>query len=250
MKSRIRRTVRPVLVVLLSLCLLTGCGRSVRETEDTAALTEGARTVFIEADGRRIAIEDPSGKTISDYLEEAGVTLNEGDVLTFDSDQDVTGDVTISVLRMAAVSVLVVSPEAPEGIRHSTVCYGGTVADAVRSVGIEPTPDMALSADPDDPVRDGMTIVITVRGADPETQEEPGEEDEASPETVPPSQGSSGSASPEPSEDGSSGSPDTGPSPAGDRYVVSVEVYEDCDGSGHGVKVYTYSDGSQEEVLY
>ena len=32
--------------------------------------------------------------------------------------------------------------------------------------------------------------------------------------------------------------------------VVSVEVYEDCDGSGHGGKIITYSDGSQEEVPY
>lgn len=38
--------------------------------------------------------------------------------------------------------------------------------------------------------------------------------------------------------------------PATERYVVSVEVYEDCDGSGHGVKVITYSDGTQEEVYF
>ena len=34
------------------------------------------------------------------------------------------------------------------------------------------------------------------------------------------------------------------------RTVVSVEIYEDCDGSGHGVKVITYSDGTQEEVPF
>ena len=37
---------------------------------------------------------------------------------------------------------------------------------------------------------------------------------------------------------------------ATEKTVVSVEVYEDCDGSGHGVKVITYSDGTQEEVPY
>ena len=37
--------------------------------------------------------------------------------------------------------------------------------------------------------------------------------------------------------------------PAG-PYVVSEEVYLDCDGSGHGVKVITYSDGTQEEVYF
>ena len=36
----------------------------------------------------------------------------------------------------------------------------------------------------------------------------------------------------------------------GERTVVSVETYADCDGSGHGVKVITYSDGTQEEVYF
>lgn len=35
-----------------------------------------------------------------------------------------------------------------------------------------------------------------------------------------------------------------------ERTIVSVEVYEDCDGSGHGVKVIKYSDGTQEEVYF
>lgn len=35
-----------------------------------------------------------------------------------------------------------------------------------------------------------------------------------------------------------------------EKEVVSVEVYEDCDGSGHGVKVITYADGTQEEVAF
>ena len=35
-----------------------------------------------------------------------------------------------------------------------------------------------------------------------------------------------------------------------EKTVVSVEVYEDCDGSGHGVKVITYSDGTQEEEAF
>lgn len=37
---------------------------------------------------------------------------------------------------------------------------------------------------------------------------------------------------------------------ATEKTVVSVEVYEDCDGSGHGVKVITYSDGTQEEEAF
>ena len=32
--------------------------------------------------------------------------------------------------------------------------------------------------------------------------------------------------------------------------VVNIEYYEDCDGSGHGIKVITYADGTQEEVMF
>jgi hypothetical protein len=45
--------------------------------------------------------------------------------------------------------------------------------------------------------------------------------------------------------------PTTKPEPTtSGRTIVSVEIYEDCDGSGHGVKVITYSDGTQEEVPF
>ena len=37
---------------------------------------------------------------------------------------------------------------------------------------------------------------------------------------------------------------------SGGKTIVSVKVYEDCDGSGHGVKVITYSDGTQKEVPF
>jgi hypothetical protein len=43
--------------------------------------------------------------------------------------------------------------------------------------------------------------------------------------------------------------PETKPAST-ERTVVSVEVYNDCDDSGHGVKVITYSDGTQEEVYF
>ena len=256
MKNRIVRALLPLLAALLSLCLLAGCGRSAREPEElSVTVTEAAPTVFIRADGRSIAIVDPAGKTISDYLKEAGVTLNEGDMLTFDSDQDVTGSVSISVIRMISVSVLVVSPDVPEGVQHAAVCYGGTVADAVRSVGIELTEDMYLNADPDEPVKDNMTIVITVRGSEPEPESGPEDSEEApemisaGPSPSAPS-GSSGSSGPGSTSGSYSEAGDSGFSAPSERYVVSVEVYEDCDGSGHGVKVITYSDGSQEEVPF
>lgn len=35
-----------------------------------------------------------------------------------------------------------------------------------------------------------------------------------------------------------------------ERYVVSQEYFDDCDGSGHGYSIITYSDGSTETVEY
>lgn len=37
---------------------------------------------------------------------------------------------------------------------------------------------------------------------------------------------------------------------SGEKEIVDIRYYDDCDGSGHGVKVITYSDGSTEEVEY
>ena len=42
----------------------------------------------------------------------------------------------------------------------------------------------------------------------------------------------------------------TTPEEPTEKTVISVEVYEDCDGSGHGVKIITYSDGTQEEEAF
>lgn len=35
-----------------------------------------------------------------------------------------------------------------------------------------------------------------------------------------------------------------------ERYVVSQEYFDDCDGSGHGYYIITYSDGSTKTVEY
>ena len=47
-------------------------------------------------------------------------------------------------------------------------------------------------------------------------------------------------------ESGSSGSSGS----SSQKTVVSVQKYDDCDGSGHGVKIITYSDGTQEEEYF
>ena len=57
-----------------------------------------------------------------------------------------------------------------------------------------------------------------------------------------------GTKQPSSSSGGSSGG--SSGAASGGKTVVATEYYEDCDGSGHGIKVITYSDGSMEEVPY
>jgi hypothetical protein len=66
--------------------------------------------------------------------------------------------------------------------------------------------------------------------------EEPTEPEPTEPETTEPAPTEPEVTEPEPSQ--------------GEKTVVSTEVYYDCDSSGHGVKIITYSDGTQEEVYF
>lgn len=149
--------------VLVLTMLLCGCAAPeaapAREMEEAAA---ASRTVTFMAEGKTIILEDTEGKTLQQLLEQARITLDEGDVLTLSPELTLDDNLTIQVMQATAQS----APTEPE----------------------EPT--------------------------QPETTE---------PETKPAST---------------------------ERTVVIVEVYNDCDDSGHGVKVITYSDGTQEEVYF
>lgn len=264
-----------ILSVMMVLSLFSACGNKKQEaaTDEMvdaavkAALDAVAvsNVVTFEVDGKQISIEDATGKSIRQLLDQAGVTLNDGDLLTVTPDQMLTGYVTIQILRSCKVFVVVAGEDPQADVRHVVVLAGGTVSDAIEALELELAEGYSVNYGLEEALVDGMEIVISVQAAAEETEETEPEEDEDDDDSGSNSgstggnNGGSNSGSNGGSTGGNNGSSggNNGGSDSGSdsgtentKTIVSIEVYEDCDGSGHGVKVITYSDGTQEEVPF
>lgn len=273
MKHVLLKGIAITLCLVMLFALLTACGRKnavIDEAVDAAVKaafeTYGAISVVIEADGHQYTIENAEGKTVQQLLDMAGVTLNAGDVLSVSPYQTVAGAITICVQRQ--ITVTISDPEA--NARYTVVLAGGTIADAFDAAGLNLPLEQLLTFDLEKPLVDGMMITVsgtgiqeTVEETQPVEETEPDESDSDDSDDSDYSDsdysdsGSNDSGSSD-SGSGDSGSSDSGSGDSGSsdsgttdgRVVVSVEYYDDCDGSGHGVMVITYSDGTQEEVPY
>lgn len=251
MKKKLMKLTTVIFMLMLALSMLSACDSNAEGTDDLGIEADDIAipiSVTIEADGRQITIEDVMGKTVQQLLEEAGITLNEGDVVSINPDQEFAeGEILIQVLRRCKVQILVTDEETEEELQYTVVLVGGTVSDALEAAGITLADNQVVNYELDAALENNMTIIITIE-----------EEEEEEPATTS-TERSSTPARPS-SGGGSTSAPATAPTPApaesttaapsNQRTVVSVEDYPDCDGSGHGVKVYTYSDGTQEEVEY
>lgn len=231
------RAARGFLALSLLLTMLTACGGSGGGTGDgTAAAEETAQSmtaapmvISFEVNGGRVTFEDATGKSVAQLLEQAGITLNEGDSLSVVPDQVFPGSVTFQVLRQHTVSVIVVAQEPAQSVRHTAVLMEGIVADAIAAVGVDLGEDHTVNYELNTPLSDGMEILIWGDTL-------PGYPTVPTPtDPVDPT---------DPSDPTDPGTEQPG------KTIVSIEIYEDCDGSGHGIKVITYSDGTQEEVIF
>ncbi len=242
MKNRFVGFAAFILVILMILPMLTACGDK----------EEPQNAVTVEVDGEKIVIDNPEGKPVAQLLEENEIVLGEGDVAVIDLEKSDDGFLTVKVLRKCTVTV----EDKAENQQYTAVIVGGTVEDAIKAVGIKLSENQKVNHELKAVLEDGMKIVITVQ--------EPENDDEGN-NTAAPKQNSSsgyssgsgsgsGSGSNSSSSSGSSSGSDSGSTSTSDsgssRSVVSTENYDDPDGSGHGVRVITYSDGSQEEVEY
>lgn len=244
-----------VLAVVMMITMLGACGKNDADPAMDAAIDAAVKAalaasadapmVTFEADGQRITIEDASNMRMQQMLDAAGITLNEGDVLAVVPEQSAAGNLTIQVLRRCAVTVTVSPADPALSVQHAAVLLGGTVADALAALHLELADGQSINFDLDQPLEDGMEIIITVPEEEIPEETEPEEEPEDSDDNS--NSNSSGNWTPS-STTPTEPKPTEPTEPA--KTVVSVEVYEDCDGSGHGVKVITYSDGSQEEVYF
>lgn len=231
MKSTFIKSAAGFLALILTLTLLSACSNqqaAVVEAapeaipEDVSDVAATPTVVTIVADGRHFIFEDVSGGTVQQLLDQAGIILNEGDSLSIAPDQVFPDDIIIEVLRQHTVTVTVATEEGTD--RHTAVLTEGTVADAIAAVGVELAQNQVVNFQLNKALTDNMEIIISGEGlAEVPTTTEPPSDSDSPTEPAPVQSG---------------------------KTIISIEVYEDCDGSGHGIKVITYSDGTQEEVMF
>ena len=241
MKNILFRSVLLVLSLVMVFSMFTACGKQAEPSTDAivdaavkAALdavesTTASSSVIFDVDGTQITVENAAGKTIRQLLEQAGISLSEGDRISVDPDQLFSGSLILCVNRKCTVTVVVEET----GAKYTVSVFDGTVADALAAAGVELKEYHTVSAALDQLLENGMEIVVA-------GEEEPEETEPTEPAK---NTGSSSGSRPSSGSSGSSGS-------SSQKTVVSVQKYDDCDGSGHGVKVITYSDGTQVEVPY
>lgn len=243
MKHRLKSFLACGLIAVVAAATLTACG--------------GTASVTIQDGSKVYVITDANGQTVQELLDFMGIVLSENDEVSVPLDSVVTGDAEITILREVTVKVII------DGKEQTITLKGARVKDVLDQLKLTRSDDLVINFSDDEYLSEGMVLNIAKAGKQvaQEEETEETEETQASASSGSRSSSSSGrSSSGGSSSSGSSGNsssapaatqpsePETTTAPA--RYVVSEEYYDDCDGSGHGVKIITYSDGTQEEIPY
>ncbi len=250
-----KKNILKPLAVSLILVLIPAIFCSCKSEEPINSSKKSEQQLIIMVDGKKITIENTDNKTIEDLLKEAKITLDNGDSLSIDMNVKLTEDIVVNVLRQVDVTI----KDLIRDVEYTVVLTGATVEDAIDAVGIKLADDQTVNFELDESLKDGMEIVVSVREEE-ETTEPHTEEPEDSNNNwnsgyTPPAPVVTNPPATKPVETTKppvTKAPTTKPAEptTSGRTIVSVEIYEDCDGSGHGVKVITYSDGTQEEVAF
>lgn len=233
-----------VLVLCFAVCGLTACGEKAKE--------ESKVTVTIKDMGKTKAIEAAVDTTVADALKDADITLGEKDETEPAKDAKITADVKgITIKRYAKVTVVCGSD------KKEVELVGGTVEDAVKKAGFTVSADVKTDVPLTDYLKDGMTITLEKTAAT-----EAAKATEAPKETEAPKPTEAASSSAPDSNQGSDNSgsdnsgydePDSGDSGSDEPqgvYEVDRKEVPNCDGSGHGYYIITFSDGHEEYEEY
>ncbi len=260
MKNFTIKKVSLFLLLILSTTLLCSCnGNETTVSTDTAPFV-------INVDGKNITVENPGEETIKQLLKKANIKINDGDVISVDSDSVVSQGIVINILRKCKVTV----KDEINNTECTVILVGSTVKDAIAAAGIDLPENYSLNHKLSASLKDEMEIIISEK-AEPETTTEEADEDtyesnddendydndydnnqNYTPSVTRPAVTKPATTRPAVTTPPVTTPPTTKPPvpTTSGRTVVNVEIYEDCDGSGHGVKVITYSDGTQEEVPF
>lgn len=243
-----------------------------------------AAVTVVGVDGTEYQVECVGG-TVADAIAEAGITLEEGQVVDADQEAFLTDGMTLTVVQQASVILQA------DGEENAVYTGAETVQEFLEEQGITLGENDRISPELTDAIEDGMKIKVqrveikeeTVTEEIPFDTETQNSSSLAAGKTQVKQSGAKGSKevtyqvtyvdgkeesreaiSEEVTKDpvneiivkgtkqqsSSSGGGSRGNSSGGGKTVVSTEYYDDCDGSGHGIKVIYYSDGSVQEVPY
>lgn len=140
-KKILKSTLALVLVCLMAFSF-TACAKSV--------------TVNVNDAGTKTEIEAKTGSTISEVLEEAGITVGKQDEAEPSLDSELTEEVTeITVKRYAKVKVY------KGDVMETVELVGGKVEDAIKKAGFTLEDGEEADAELDSYLKDGMEINIT-----------------------------------------------------------------------------------------
>lgn len=160
------------------------------------------------------------GKTVSEVLSAANITVNEGDEVDPALDSKIEGEgKTITIQRMNNVVVAV------DGKNVDVAILGGTVQDALDKAEVTLANGDKVDVEVTTPLADEMIITVT---------RAPKQQSTATKNTTSSSKASSSSSS-----KSSSAS-----KPAAQKTIVSKTKVPNCDDASHGYYEITWSDGS------
>lgn len=161
------------------------------------------------------------GKTVSEVLSAADITLNEGDEVDPALDSKIEGEgKTITITRMNNVVVAV------DGKNVDVAILGGTVQDALDKAEITLADGDKVDVEVATPLADEMIITVT---------RAPKQQSTATKNTTSSSKASSSSSSSKSS---------SASKPAAQKTIVSKTKVPNCDDASHGYYEITWSDGS------
>lgn len=245
MKSRnIIRVICAVLVICFAVGGLVACGNEKVK-------------VTVNDNGKKTEVEIEAGKTVADALDLAKITLGDTDSCEPEKDEKITKDTKeITVTRGATEMKVTLNAD---GKTTEITTKATTVKELLAEQNITLGAGDGVSPKADEPLTAGMQITVTRAQAETKAPatEKPTEAEVV--ETTAPEENNNGEEAPadnggedynNDSGNNDSGNYDDGGDNGGDNgdnggvYEVSRQAMPDCDGSGHGYYIITYSDGS------
>lgn len=214
-------------------------GQVVDAEEDTF-LTDGMTITVTQQPAVKLTVDGKSNtvytgaKTVEEFLAEQNVTLGKNDRVSPKKSEAIEDGMKIVVQRVEIKEETVTEniPYSSETQNSSSLAAGTTQVKQSGQNGSKEVTYKITYVDGKEQSREVINEKVTKEAVNEIIVKG----------TMQPSSSSSSSSG------GSSGGSSSGSS--GGKSVVSTEYYDDCDGSGHGIKVITYSDGSMEEVPY